>query len=96
MWSDHDVVMGTIKRMHGCDSTHVETVHILEKHDDGRTLWDGNVEVFDLLNFPKATRCYVWTGIREGHWVVVLHSDKVDSPRKAVISRLVLGSKRHD
>jgi hypothetical protein len=26
----------------------------------GETVWDGNVEVFDLNGHPKATRAYAW------------------------------------
>ncbi|MDB6055484.1 MAG: hypothetical protein JWN25_3007 [Verrucomicrobiales bacterium] len=27
----------------------------------GKTVWQGNVEVFDLRNHPKVQRCYPWS-----------------------------------
>ena|SRR5688572_2458410 len=88
--------MEAIKRLHGCDSLHIETVRILEQDAGGRTLWEGDVQVFELRDHFKASRCYAWLGSREGQFVVILQSERVDSPRKAVQSRIVLGSKRHD
>ena len=26
----------------------------------GKTVWEGDVEVFDLIGHPKAKRCYAW------------------------------------
>ena len=85
-----------IRRFHGCHAVHVDTVPVHEKAPDGRTLWDGVVAPFDLVDFPKAKRCYVWNGRREGEYIIFLHSEKINSPSAAVLSRAVLGSKSHD
>jgi len=55
----------------------------------GKTLWNGEVEVFDLTGHPKAKRAFGWphpenadgTGER---FVAVLEIPPVDSPEAAV------------
>ena len=37
-----------IRKLHGTDSTHVETVPVKEVFN-GQTVWEGEVEIFDLL-----------------------------------------------
>lgn len=49
-----------IHQLHGADSTHVESVPVLETFR-GQTVWHGLVEVFDLRNHPKAKRAYAWS-----------------------------------
>lgn len=44
--SNHDSIQDAIKRLHGCDSKHVESVRVTETWQ-GETVWDGTVEVFD-------------------------------------------------
>ena len=46
-------------RLHGCDATYVETVPVIEEFE-GKTIWQGDVEVFDIRGHPKATRGYGW------------------------------------
>jgi hypothetical protein len=31
------------------------------KQFEGKTAWQGTVEVFDLIGHPKAKRAYAWT-----------------------------------
>ena len=50
----------TIQHLHKCAAVHRETVPVHEVFK-GQTLWNGNVEVFDLSGHPKAKRCYGWT-----------------------------------
>ncbi|MGD0841417.1 MAG: hypothetical protein ABSA32_09695 [Candidatus Acidiferrales bacterium] len=81
-----------IRRLHGVDSTHVESVPIKETHN-GKTVWEGIVEVFDLKDHPKAKRLYAWaydTGNpkRPKH-VTVLHMGPVTSPLLAVRAAIV-------
>lgn len=57
-----------IHQLHGADSRLVESVPVLETFQ-GKTVWEGVVELFDLLNLPKANRCYAWShpeGLPEG------------------------------
>ncbi len=81
-----------IRHLHGVDSTHVESVPIKETFQ-GKTVWEGIVEVFDLIDHPKAKRLYAWaydTGDpkRPKH-VTVLQTANVDSPLTAVRAALI-------
>ena len=75
-----------IRHMHGCASRYVTTVPVKEEHQ-ASTVWDGDVEVFDLAGHPKASQCYAW-GYQDdaGKWqyVAVLRVAPVDTPQKAV------------
>ena len=75
-----------IRHTHGCASRYGKTVPVKEVFN-GKTVWGGDVEVFDLAGHPKATQCYAW-GLQDdaGKWqyVAVLKVDPVDSPHKAV------------
>src|SRR5450755_2289246 len=75
-----------IQKTHGCASYHVLTVPLKEEFE-GRTIWEGNVEVFDLEGHSKAQRCYAW-GYKDdgGRWqyVAVLKLVPVDCPTRAV------------
>jgi hypothetical protein len=81
-----------IKRLHGVDSTHVDSVPIKEEFK-GRTVWEGIVEVFELINHPKAPKAYVWaydTGDpKKPKHVTVLHLGPVTSPLLAVRAAIV-------
>src|SRR5579872_1966852 len=49
-----------ITHLHKADSTWVETVPVHEVFE-GQTVWQGNVEVFDLQNHARARRAYAWS-----------------------------------
>ena len=76
-----------IRKLHGCASRHVESVRVTETWQ-GETVWDGAVEVFDLIGHPTAKRSYAWAHAVDGsdkqRFVAVLHQGKVDSPQAAV------------
>ncbi|MGB6484384.1 MAG: hypothetical protein WBE86_12940 [Candidatus Acidiferrales bacterium] len=74
-----------IKRFHGVDSRHVESVSVHETFR-GKTVWDGVVEVFELIGHPQAARLYAWIQDADGkkRHFTVLHVAPVDSPQKAV------------
>jgi hypothetical protein len=57
--SDIESLRAAIQKMHGCDAKHVSTLPV---HDSfrGETVWQGEVEVFDLIGHQKAQRCYAW------------------------------------
>ncbi len=81
-----------IRSLHGCDSRWLETVSITETFRDA-TIWDGFVQVMELIGHPSAVRCYAWTHGSDGsqpmRFVVVLHQGAVDSPEKAVLAAIV-------
>ncbi len=74
-----------IRVMHGCESLHVESVPVKEEFE-GRTAWEGSVEVFDLIDCQKAKRAYAWLFQDGGkdNFIVVLEIPPVDSPQSAV------------
>jgi hypothetical protein len=49
-----------IQHLHGADSTWLESVPVLETFQ-GQTIWEGEIELFELRNHPKAKRCYAWS-----------------------------------
>ena len=55
-----DELRDVIRELHGTDATHVETVPVKETFQ-GQTVWEGDVEVFDLADHPKASRVYAWS-----------------------------------
>jgi|SRR6185369_14252759 len=74
-------------KLHGCDADYVETVPVIEQFQ-GETIFQGDVEVFDLVGHPKATRGYGWgyTTTEGGgrRYFTVLELPPVDSPQTAV------------
>jgi len=76
-----------IRKLHGTEATHIETVPIIESHE-GQTVWEGEVEVFDI-DHPQTSRIYAWAHEtddpeRPRRHVTVLHVPPATSPRKAV------------
>jgi hypothetical protein len=75
-----------IRRLHGAEAAYVESVPVKETFQ-GRTVWEGIVEVFELRDHPKATHAYAWThetdDSRKRH-VAVLNIPPVVSPITAV------------
>jgi hypothetical protein len=45
-----------IRRLHGVDSKHVQSVPVKETFQ-GKTVWEGIVEVFELKGHPKPQGC---------------------------------------
>jgi hypothetical protein len=82
-----------IRKLHGAESTHVETVPVVETFN-GQTVWEGEVEVFDLLDHPTASRIYAWSHDTDDpehpkRHVTVLHLPPAITPRKAVQASIV-------
>ena len=55
-----DELKEVIRELHGTEASHVETVPVKEVFQ-GQTVWEGDVEVFDLADHPKADRVYAWS-----------------------------------
>ena len=82
-----------IRRLHGVESQHVESVPVKETFQ-GRTVWEGAVEVFELIGHPKASKIYAWAHDTEDpkhprRHVTVLHMDSVTSPILAVRAAII-------
>ena len=52
-------LQAVIRKLHGVESTHRESVPIKEVFQ-GKTVWEGIVEVFELHGHPKANTAYAW------------------------------------
>jgi hypothetical protein len=80
-------LLDAIRHLEGCAATWVESVQVHETHE-GATVWDGEVQVFDLVKHPKGVRrAYAWSHATEGtrrRFHVVLHLPPVDGPVMAV------------
>ena len=70
----------------------VESVPVKETFE-GRTVWEGVVEVFDLIDHSTATRCYAWSYVvddtEKRRFFAILHQGPVDSPVAAVRAAIV-------
>ncbi len=88
-----DALRDAIRHMHGCESTWVESVPVTEMFN-GATVWEGEVQVFDLVAHPKAKRAYAWSYATEGtkrKFVAVLQlgpvTDAITAVRASIASR---------
>jgi len=79
-----------IQKTHKCPCRYSQSSPIKEEAD-GKILWEGTVELFDLGGHPTARHCYAWaqkdaTGRLQ--FTTILKTPEIDSPRKAVQSTL--------
>lgn|SRR5678816_383415 len=84
-------LQNAIRHLNGCESKYLETVAISESFQgfQGKTLWEGEVVVFELSDHPQAKRAYAWSygsadTDKETQYVVVLHIPPITSPQTAV------------
>lgn len=82
-----------IRRLHGVESRHVKSVSVKETFQ-GKTIWEGIVEVFELRDHPKARKAYAWAHDTDDpkqpkRHVTVLHIPPVTSPERAVRAAIV-------
>lgn len=82
-----------IRRLHGVESTHIKSVPVKETFQ-GKTVWDGIVEIFELHGHPKATHAYAWAHDTDDpkkpkRHVTVLKIPPVVSPETAVRAAIV-------
>jgi hypothetical protein len=84
-----------IEAEHGGSATFVRSVPVHHSHQ-GRTLWNGAVQVFDLVDSSQgAARAYAWSqGLADGSrkFCVVLEGGAVTGPREAVNAFLSTGN----
>lgn len=81
-------VQVSVSELHNCGALWRESVAVHEMFM-GQTVWQGEVEVFDLHHHPKAKRAYAWShseGENEDgeRFVTVLELPPVTSPVTAV------------
>jgi len=86
-------VQVAVQHLHKCGAIYSKTVPVHEVFQ-GKTVWQGDVEVFDLVGHPKAKRCYAW-GHLDGandertRFVAVLEIPPVVSAETAVRVQIV-------
>jgi hypothetical protein len=87
MKSHIEELQDTIRRLHGVESNHIETVPVKEDFE-GKTVWEGDVEVFELQDHPKAKKAYAWMhgldDTKAKRHVTVLAVPPITSPEAAV------------
>jgi|SRR4051812_7463736 len=74
-----------------CGAVHQETVFVREVFLR-RTVWEGEVEIFDLVAHPKTKRVYAWNRTdkdRDEEFVMALEICPVISPQTAVRIQMV-------
>jgi hypothetical protein len=79
-----------IRKLHGVESTHVTSVPVKETFN-GKTIWEGVVEVFTLHGHPEANTAYAWSHETDDpnkprRSITVLHIPPAVSPLTAVRS----------
>ena len=82
-----------IRHLYHTEPIYVETVPVKEEFQ-GQTVWEGEVEVFDLTDYADANRVYAWAYETDDvdqpkRTVTVLHTPPVTSPQMAVRASIV-------
>jgi len=82
-----------IYKLHGVQATHRQSVPVKEIFN-GKTMWEGIVEVFDLHGHPKANAAYAWSHATDDpahpkRHITVLHIPPAVSPETAVRAAIV-------
>ncbi len=82
-----------IRHLYNVEPVYVETVPVKEVFQ-GETVWEGEVEVFDLPDLPEADRIYAWAHDTDRddeprRTVTVLHVPPVVSPELAVRASII-------
>ena len=84
--TERDRLRKAIRDLHGCDSTWLRSEPVRETFE-GQTVWDGAVEVFALIDHPKASVAYAWaheTDAGGKRYVAVLNVPPIASAVDAV------------
>lgn len=88
-----DELQDVIRRLHGVESRHIQSVPVKETFQ-GKTVWEGIVEVFELIGHPKAPKVYAWAHDTDDpkkprRHVTVLHIAPILSAEAAVRAAIV-------
>jgi hypothetical protein len=86
-----------IKRLHGVESRHVESVPVKEVFR-GQTVWEGMVEVFEIQDHPTTNKIFAWSHQTDNpdnprRHVTVLQLDQIVTPVDAVRAALIQESR---
>jgi hypothetical protein len=84
-----------IREQHGCESRHLRSIPITEMFGDV-VVFDGPVELFELIGHPMARRCYAFEYDEDDHplrYFAILERPPVESALKAVQVAVAEGSR---
>ena len=82
-----------IRVNHGASARHVTSNYVREEFR-GETVWDGDVQVFELADHPDVDRCYAWeyeTDDGRRRVATVLDMPPINSARDAVRVCIAIG-----
>ena len=87
-----------LEHLHNCGAVHSATAPVHEVFR-GQTVWEGDVEVFDLKGHPKAKLAYAWSHLdgakdERTRFVAVLEIPPVVSAETAVRAQIVKDTKQ--
>ena len=91
-----EFLQDAILKTHGCRSVHARTVPVHETFK-GQTVWQGDVEVFELAGHPKARTGYAWGYTEDGQEmraVAVLGLPPITDAQAAVQAFIVSEQKK--
>jgi len=88
-----------LDHLYTCGSVWVRTEHVHETFH-GQTVWEGDVEVFDLMHHPKAKRAYAWAHLegpkdQKTIYVAILEVPPITDARTAVQASIIANSQTH-
>jgi hypothetical protein len=88
-----DELRDVIRHLHGVEAAHVDSLPVREVFQ-GKTVWEGVVEVFDLHGHPRAARAYAWSHDTDDpkkpkRHVTVLHLGPITSAAEAVRAAII-------
>jgi hypothetical protein len=88
-----DELRDAVEHMHGVPARFVDAIEVHETLPDGRSVWEGTVNVFALTRHPSgATRAYAWSHPTEGkkrRFIAILGVSPVDDAAMAVRTMLL-------
>jgi hypothetical protein len=86
-----------LEHLHNCGAIHCATVPVHEVFR-GQTVWEGDVEVFDLVGHLKAKRAYGWSEkTKPGErFFAVLEIPPIKSALDAVRASIVADAKKKE
>lgn len=89
----YDELREVIRKLHGVEAIHSESVPVKVAFQ-GQTVWNGVVEVFNLIKHPCATKVYAWKHDTDDpqnprQHVTVLNIDPITSPEMAVRAAII-------
>jgi hypothetical protein len=90
--ADADQLKRAFEGLHRCAARLVESVPVAETQN-GETMWEGVVHVFELTGHPAASRAFAWSSAIEGsdrrRLFAVLQEGPIMAPVDAVRAALL-------